>query len=278
MDNFDQWMQNITSSSGADSGNIYQNYARTGTVNNTPAAVAGNVAGANAKIDEIKQQNEDAAKDPGKARMVLLPNNQGYAFYDGTGKQISINDFSLITGKRPDQLLADSPNPKDQKFVQDYRTLMAFTSAWVNGDKDTLSKLKAADPQHFNSLVSTYKSPSDVINAFTQHWSDYYSPNPSAGNQSFTTGGFAPNPALNPVGGKALSALEGGTLQQVMNPKTPAAPRPLTFLEKLNPFSGQKDAINRYKTSLQSDPWAAYQSALSGNQYGVGAFNSLVGK
>lgn len=245
-----------------------------------PNKFAGNVAQANAKIDDIQQSNANAAKDPSKAQMVLLPNNQGYAFYDGAGKQISINDYSLITGKRPDELLADSPNPKDQKFVNDYKTLMTFTSAWVNGDKDTLAKLKASDPEQFNNLVSNYKSPSDVINAFTQHWSDYYNPTPNASAQSTSSSNFAPNANLNIPGSKNLGALESTSLKDVMNPKTPEAVAPVTahiWDKLLNPTRySQAQQYKQYQTSLSKSPWAAYQGALTGNPTATGAWDNIL--
>jgi len=83
-----------------DPNNIYATYAKAlkGDPAN-PNQFAGNEAQANAKIDDIQQSNANAANDPGKAKQVLLPNNQGYAFYDGAGKQISIFTVGLINNK-----------------------------------------------------------------------------------------------------------------------------------------------------------------------------------
>jgi hypothetical protein len=260
---FDQWIKNITDSSGANSGNIYQDAARLGHVDSTQASAAGNEAAGQAKIDAIKRENANAAKDPNKARMILLPNNQGYAFYDGTGKRISINDFSLITGKRPDEILGDSPNPVDQKFVNDYKTLTGFTNAWVNGDKQTLAKMREADPQTFNNLISNYKSPGDVIKAFTQHWSNYYSPNTSGQGQSSATPAFAPQP-LNAPDKTTAAALEGGPLSQVLTPFNSAAPTKPNLIESLNPFSGTRAKYQQYQDYVKTNPWYTYQQSLAG--------------
>lgn len=247
-----------------DPNNIYQNYATAlnGNVLRQQNDVAAPVAGANAKIDAVAQSNAAAASDPSKAQMKLLPNNQGYAFYDGTGKRISINDFSLLTGKRPDEILADSPNPVDQKFVQDYKTLTAFTGAWVNGDKDTLAKMREADPQTYNNLIANYKSPGDVIGAFTKHWSNYYAP--GGGEQTSATPSFAPR-ALNSPDKKTAQGLESLPLSSVLTPMNGNTPPPKpNFVENLAPWSGTKKKYNAYQDYLKSNPWFAYQSALTG--------------
>lgn len=281
-DQYQQWTNQLVGEEGANSGNIFQNAARLGNANASQSAVAGNVAQANENIDQIKQSNaaaaQTAAADPSKAKMVLQPNNQGYAFYDGTGNRISINQYSLLIGKTPAQLLQDSPNPEDQKFVQDYTTLQNFVTAWVNGDTQTLAKMKAADPGTFNTLISQYKTPANVINAFTQHWSDYYSPNVSS-NQSSNTGDFAPNTFNNislPTGANAShveAKLSSGNAQTILNP-TVKAPPPVvggqSWLDKVvNPGRYQQEqATQQYKSYLQSNPWVAYQtSASASNPY-----------
>lgn len=271
-DQYQQWTNQLVGEEGANSGNIFQNAARLGNANASQSAVAGNVAQANDKIDQIKQSNaaaaQTAAADPSKAKMVLQPNNQGYAFYDGTGNRISINQYSLLIGKTPAQLLQDSPNPEDQKFVQDYTTLQNFVTAWVNGDTQTLAKMKAADPGTFNTLISQYKTPANVINAFTQHWSDYYSPNVSS-NQSSNTGDFSPNVYLNPQPPKNVAATLGSSpLSSILNSNTQAAPAQgpnLSLLDKINPFSSAKKQVNSYESYLQnpSNSWAAYQASTN---------------
>lgn len=248
---------------------MYKNYAaalsRLGDPSD-PNKYASGVAQAKGRIADIQQSNADAAanaaKDASKAQMVLLPNNGGYAFYDGTGKRISINDFSMLTGKRPDEILGNSPNPVDQKFVQDYKTLTAFTNAWVNGDKQTLAKMREADPKTFNTLISNYKSPGEVIKGFTDHWSSYYSPNGQTQNSA--TPAFAPQ-AINSPDKTITGPLESAPLSSVLTPMGNNAPPPKpNFLENLDPFSGTKKKYNDYQGYLKSNPWFAYQSALNG--------------
>jgi len=272
MDPWAQWANNITSASGGAGSNIDTNYAQgQQSADMTPQAQTGKVAAVQATTDNIVQANAAKAaaiqekqltdaKDPSKAQMTLLPDNKGYAFYDGTGKQIGINQFSLLTGKTPAQLLANSPNPKDQKFVQDYNTLQALSSAWVNGDTKTLDKMRAADPNKFNSLISTYKSPADMVQGFVKHWSDYYTPNQNT--QTATNPSFSPQNVNAPT--KAQSgALAASTLPQVLTPQ-PAAPPQESFWNKLNPFSAPHQAVNNYNNSVSQNPWFAYHNSLYG--------------
>lgn len=267
----------LTGANGGASDNIYKNYA-VGKVgaDMTPGAYAGGVATAQAKIDEINQENAQAAAklqaqkaqdqaDPSKAQMVLLPNNQGYAFYDGTGQQININQYSLLTGKSPADILADSPVPKDQKFVQDYKTLEALSTAWVNGDTKTLDKFRAADPQKFNQIISTYKTPADLVNAFTSHWSDYYSTNPT-NSQSQGTASFGPTPVVPDAVQKNAPATT--TLKQVLTPQ-PTLAKPSfggiggSILSHI-PGTSEHAALNNYNSQASSNPWFVYNNSLYG--------------
>lgn len=271
-DQWQQWADNITAANGTNSGNIYRNYARAKSgIEAAPEASVAPKAVVQAKIDDINKSNADAAAkleaqrqqdatNPNKAQMVLLPNNQGYAFYDGTGKQININQFSLLTGKRPDEILGDSPVAKDQKFVQDYKTLMALSNAWVNGDTQTLDKLRAADPNKFNSLISSYKTPADMVNAFTKHWSDYYGTN---NQQDNTNSSFGPQ-QINTPDKQQSQQLATGSLGQVLTPQ-PTGPPNESFWDKLNPWSGAHKATNNYNKVIQSNPWFAYHNSLYGN-------------
>lgn len=268
MDPTAQWQANIDAANGT--GDMYTNYARAlrGT-DQSAAAFTGKEAAVGAQNDEIARQNAEAAAkvakqkeqdaaDPSKARMELLPDNQGYAFFDGTGQRININQFSLLTGKRPDEILSDSPVAKDQKFVQDYKTLMALSNAWVNGDTETLDKLRAADPKKFNSIISSYKSPAEMVKAFTEHWSDYYG---NTNKQNAQTTSMAPQQVASPDK-NTTSKLAASSLQQVLQPM-PTNPGPQSFLNKINPFADHSK-YGAYKDKLADNPWFAYHNSLYG--------------
>lgn len=274
-DQYQDWTNQLVGEEGANSGNIFQNAARLGNANASQSSVAGNVAQANENIDQVKQSNaaaaQSAATDPSKAQMQLLPNNQGYAFYDGAGNRISINQYSLLVGKTPAQLLQDSSDPADQQFVQDYNTLQKFTNAWANGDTKTLAQMKATDPDTFNNLISTYKSPAALISAFTQHYSNYYgtniSNNQNPQSSNFISDKLAPNNlvSLSSTTGQKLAT---STLPQILNTSTEAAPSvgPNNIASKL-PWTNSHKTVQSYEQYLKGDPWAQYQIGANSPYY-----------
>ena len=286
MDQWEQWANNIRQASGLASGNIYQNYANAGTINASPAAITGRKAAIQADIEEtqrkegiaagekkrqLEEERKLEAEDPSKAQMKLRPDGMGYNFFDGAGNQININQFSMLTGKRPDEILADSANPRDQQFVRDYNAMREISNAWVNGDTETLARYRQADPEKFNELVSKYKSPAEMVGAFTSYYSDYYGNAQSQDRGRFSPGDprsgdnvYGPNRSMSiidPISGKRN--LGPATLEQTMTPVLPTQPQGNWF-EKINPFSGYKDEVKRYEEQLKNNPWLAYYQALQG--------------
>jgi len=286
---FDEFAKNILGANKGDSGNIYQNYAASG-MDASSAKYAGNQASAQASIDEQERQQAaerakaaaamaaeaDAnAKDPNKATMEMKPDHSGYFFRDGMGKELNINQFSLLTGKRPDELLADSDNPRDQKFVQDYKTMKDISSAWVNGDTATLQKYRAADPDKFNTLVSQYKKPADMVQGFMKYYSDYYGD--TTGKTTANSAAFSPGNVTGPSKPEQ-KLLAPTSLSQTLAPRpaTPAIPysgtanlgQRLTGIAEripgLNLLTGRQDELNRQKKKLAANPWSTYRNTMMG--------------
>lgn len=300
---WDEWANNIAAASGLNSGNIYQNYANAGVVDASPAAVTGKKAAIQADIDErrrkenlaieqerkeAEEQYEEDKKDPSKAYMELGEDGR-YRFFNGAGQMLNINDFSLLTGKRPDEILADSENPYDQKFVSDYKTMRDFASAWVNGDNETLQKFRMADPEKYNELISKYKSPAEMVSAFRDYYSDYYGNTAGANEQTprFSISSIYGGPGDDNragIQGKALQQqLAGSSLEQTLSPiNMQDQARQPNFLENIfgaarryGPIAiagggilwgdrGQQDEWERYQEELKNNPWSAYRSYLRG--------------
>lgn len=282
---FDEWANAITTANGLNSGNIYQNFARAGRGDATGASSAAPKAAIQAQIDDTQRREaaaqaeamaklaakrEEDAKDPGKASMQIRKDHQGYDFFDGTGKNISINDYSLLTGKKPDEILEGSDSAYDQKFVSDYRTMRDLSSAWINGDTATLAKYRANDPKKFNELVNTYKSPQEMVRGFMNYYSNYYGNEPSNVNNSgrFSPGEQAPTapgataPVPNPKNPKVPF---GATdLASVVAPQNDPRPDKGSWWDQKNPFSGRKDAIRSWQKRHEADPWAMYYDSLMG--------------
>ena len=282
---FDEFAKAIQSANGTGS-DIYRNFSAS-KINASPAASAGKKAAVQANVDEqqrvagidaknkkdqLDQKFENDAKDPSKAQMVMRSDHSGYDFFDGAGKPMNINSFSLLTGKRPDELLADSSNPRDQKFVQDYKTMRDLSNAWVNGDNQTLAKYRAADPQKFNEIVTQYKSPQDMVQGFMNHYSDYYSTTQNA--QTADTPSFSPSNLYDPsqLSKPDQQRLGGATLAQTTAPVTIAPPTapggiPGFIQEHADPLglSQYQQHKKSYEDYIKSNPWAWYNSQLMGH-------------
>lgn len=285
---FDEWAKNILAANGGNSGNIYASY-NASKVNASPASATGRKAAVQANIDEtqrqeaaayeqkksaIEQDKKDAATNPGKARMVMRADRSGYDYYDGAGNPMNINQFSLLTGKRPDEILADSDNPRDQKFVQDYKVMRDLSNAWVNGDKDTLAKYRASDPQKFNQLISQYKKPQDMVRGFMDYYTDYYG-NTQGKNQN--TPVFSPQNLTTPDKPTALR-LGGATLDQTLTPTNTPKPQdfgpvgnlitsaanygPTALVGRGTLWGPEVDARTRWEEERKRNPWAWYNSQL----------------
>lgn len=300
MDEWEQYAQAIRGSSGIDSGNIYQNYANAGVINASPAQFAGREAAIRADNEErarkenlaieqkkkaMEEEFEASKKDPSKAYMELGEDGR-YRYYNGAGEMLNINQFSLLTGKRPDEILADSENPADQKFVSDYKTMKEFANAWVNGDNATLQKFREADPEKYNQLISTYKTPAEMVKGFRDYYTDYYGEKAGTGAQDKADrfGLSSKNAIGDDTKGKALrTSVTGSTLDQTLAPITyneqPSQPN---FLQNLwhgateyGPGalvgggtlwgkSNEQKAWEDYQERLKTNPWMQYNNYLRG--------------
>lgn len=298
MDEWERYARAIEGSSGTDSGNIYQNYANAGVINASPAQFTGRKAAVQAQNEEtqrregaqaaaakqkLDEQRENDKVDPSKAYMKLGEDGK-YRYYNGVGEQMNINQFSLLTGKRPDEILADSENPADQKFVSDYQTMKQFANAWVNGDNATLQKFREADPEKYNQLISTYKTPADMVSGFRQYYSDYYG-NTSTNQEKAPRFGMSSVSAIgdDPRGKAVKAAVGSSSLDQTLAPiqynEQPSQPN---FIENL--FHGaatygpgaivgggtlwgksdEQKAWEDYQDRLKTNPWMQYNNYLRG--------------
>lgn len=89
------------------------------------------------QLDELKLQAQSLqdAQDPSKFQQVAKDDG-GYGFYDGAGNEISAFEFARATGKSPADVLAQSQNPIDIGFNQDYKQLQDYLNAKANSKND----------------------------------------------------------------------------------------------------------------------------------------------
>lgn len=110
------------------------------------AAYNASVQDANAKAaaaTKIKQEQD--MLDPSKYTKVPLSDG-GYKFLAPNGQEISANDYSRITGSPVDKVLADSRNPIDISFQQDYNQLQTYMHNKIashSNNPDPVAKEKA---------------------------------------------------------------------------------------------------------------------------------------
>jgi hypothetical protein len=107
----------------------------------------GNISDANAataakqKLQDINDrllQIKDL-QDPSKYQQVRTKDG-GFSYFDPSGKQISIQQYSQATGKLPSDILKGSDNTLDHQYLNDYKQLEDFINAAQSGDSKTLDK------------------------------------------------------------------------------------------------------------------------------------------
>jgi TolA-binding protein len=155
---------------------------------NSAAAVRQKMEENNQKIKELQ-----AAQDP-KNYEQIQKQDGGFDFrftnpYTGEVKPINIHQFSQVTNKTPDKILADSNNNLDRQYVRDFGNLNTLVNALASNDTNAIQKL-AVQIYGDNSKPVTDKTnqaainkvnglrslkPDDLIRNFTQYYPNIYS-------------------------------------------------------------------------------------------------------
>jgi hypothetical protein len=95
-------------------------------------------------------------------------NDGGYGFYDPDGREVSAHAYARATGKNVGEILADSENPIDIGFREDYRNLQDFMQAAMGGDREKLDAYYEQNP------ALKELSPQEVLNRFRQSYPTVY--------------------------------------------------------------------------------------------------------
>ncbi len=82
------------------------------------------VSAQKAAASAAKKKKEDYKRIP--------KDDGGFAFIDPDGNEISASDFARAVGTSIDKVLADSENPIDVGFIQDYKALKEYTQSKFN--------------------------------------------------------------------------------------------------------------------------------------------------
>lgn len=114
------------------------------------------------------EKQKAALSDP-KNFQKIPKSDGGFAFYDPAGKEISAHDYALVTGQPVSKVLADSENPIDVAFNNDYNNLQKYMQAWQNGDKKTIDSIQKQSPE-----LAKISNPQDLIKRFYQAYPTVY--------------------------------------------------------------------------------------------------------
>lgn len=110
--------------------------------------MASNVADAQAKAaEQARQAALQKAKDkidPSKYT-VVRKDDGGFDFFDPDGTAIDVKQYASVIGKTPAEILADSDNPFDRQFVNDYSNTRTLVDAIQQNDTDTINSFTAND-------------------------------------------------------------------------------------------------------------------------------------
>lgn len=107
-------------------------------------------------------------EDPKKYQMKPRPDG-GFGFYDPAGNEISAHDFARVQGTSVAKILADSENPVDKGFLNDYKNLQNYMTAWQNGDKKKIEKIQSQQPE-----LKKIKDPRQLIERFQRAYPTVY--------------------------------------------------------------------------------------------------------
>lgn len=114
------------------------------TYGNLQTGATANAAVNQAQIQVAAEKAAAAAKtDPSKYQKIQTQDG-GYKFYGPDGKEVSAIDYARVNNTTPDKVLADSQNPIDIAFQQDYQQLQNYFSAKLNSKTDPDAAATAA--------------------------------------------------------------------------------------------------------------------------------------
>ncbi len=120
------------------------------------------------KAAAAAEQAKKDAEDPSKYQRIPRSDG-GFGFYDPSGKEITAHDYARVIGSTVDQVLGDSENPIDRGFLQDYKNLQDYMTAWQNNDRKKIDEIQKQSPE-----LKKITSPADLIKRFYQAYPTVY--------------------------------------------------------------------------------------------------------
>lgn len=123
------------------------------------------IAEAQAELDAI-----DAKNDP-KNYTKVRNKDGGFDFFDPTGERITVAQYAQVTGDRPTDVLKESDNFYDRKFVEHYNLATDLLRSQVTGDKNEQDKIKKKYPDLYEQVQNM--TPRDIANDLYTAYPEY---------------------------------------------------------------------------------------------------------
>lgn len=120
------------------------------------------------QFDTQQQLRKTQQKLTGEGYQRIPKNDGGYTFLDNEGNEISASEYARATGKSVFDVLADSQNPVDIGFREDFANLEELMQAATTGDSE---KLEAFYDQREDLRGM---SPSDLLSRFRAAYPTVY--------------------------------------------------------------------------------------------------------
>jgi hypothetical protein len=129
-----------------------------------------------AQADTAVAQQKEAAKKKNYQR--VKKKDGGFAFFDPDGNEVSAYDYANALDKNPSEVLADSENPIDLGYQQDYKNLQDYINSKLNAKFDEKSRTKAEKIEqqirdNYGIDVNKMK-PEELIERFKQAYPTVY--------------------------------------------------------------------------------------------------------
>lgn len=186
----------------------------------------------NAKKAEAAAREAAAAASDPKNYTVQQRSDGGFGFYGPDGKEITAAQYANNTGKKLTDVLKDSQNPIDVRYVQDQKNLTKYLQAKSQSKFDP--KQAAIAKQIESEVASVHKinlsqaNPQQLIQAMQQNYPTIYGANQGnapgfSGSNTFipgTGGAQSQAEANNPTGFYQAQSGSGG-VGNLTSKKTP---------------------------------------------------------
>ncbi len=150
---------------------------------------AANILGNQAQKTVADQEAAAAAAKKAKQNYQRVKKaDGGYGFFDGNGNEISAYDYANIVGKNPADVLADSENPIDIGYSEDYKNLNDYIKNKLNSKQDatSASAAKAVEDQvsKAHGVDLGTMNPQQIIEAFKAAYPTVYGRTGTSGKAS----------------------------------------------------------------------------------------------